>query len=154
MKYLKRFNEALSALNELEGKIYNSLSAHKYEQLEYWGLQDDITPQEDKDLDRFVEEYVVSKGFPLDHIEKDRYEMTHKEGETDYKRVYAFDIKIPFNCDMIIQKLEDEIWLIECFIPRTPGSYQVNSRMWVCDTIEGVELCLKENFYDEIFREF
>jgi hypothetical protein len=146
MKYLKRFNEALSALNELEGKIYNRLSAHKYEQLEYWGQQDDITPKEDKDLDRFVEEYIVSKGFPLDHIEKDRYEMTHKEGETDYKRVYAFDINIPFYCEMTIQKLEDDIWLIECFIPETPHSRNVNSRMWVCDTIEGVELCLKENF--------
>jgi hypothetical protein len=62
------------------------------------------------------------------------------------KRTYFFDIQIPFNCDMVIQKLEDDIWLIECFIPETQGSRNVNSRMWVCDTIEGVEECLKENF--------
>jgi hypothetical protein len=146
MKYLKRFNEALSALNELEGKIYNRLSAHKYEQLEYWGQQDDITPKEDKDLDIFVEEYIVSKGFPLSNVDKQKFEMTHRKGLTDYKRTYFFDIQIPFNCDMVIQKLEDDIWLIECFIPETPGSTNVNSRMWVCDTIEGVEECLKENF--------
>jgi len=146
MKYLKRFNEALSALNELEGKIYNRLSAHKYEQLEYWGHQDDITPREDGELDRFVEEYIRSKGFPLAHVDKQKYEMTHREGLTDYRREYVFDLDIPFKCDLVIQKLEDDIWLIECFIPETPGSRNVNSRMWVCDTIEGVEECLKENF--------
>jgi len=146
MKYLKRFNEALSALDELEGKIYNRLSAHKYEQLEYWGHQDDITPKEDRDLDRFVDDYVRSKGFPLAHVDKQKYEMTHREGLTDYRREYVFDLVIPFKCDLVIQKLEDDIWLIECFIPESPGSKNVNSRMWVCDTIEGVEECLKENF--------
>jgi hypothetical protein len=146
MKYLKRFNEALSALNELEGKIYNRLSAHKYEQLEYWGHQDDITPKEDKDLDRFVDDYVRSKGFPLAHVDKQKYDMTHREGLTDYRREYVFDLDIAFKCDLVIQKLEDDIWLIECFIPETPRSTKVNSRMWVCDTIEGVEECLKENF--------
>jgi hypothetical protein len=146
MKYLKRFNEALSALNELEGKIYNRLSAHKYEQLEYWGHQDDITPKEDKDLDRFVDDYVRSKGFPLAHVDKQKYDMTHREGLTDYRREYVFDLDIAFKCDLVIQKLEDDIWLIECFIPETPRSTKVNSRMCVCDTIEGVEECLKENF--------
>ena len=146
MKYLKRFNENLSALDELEGKIYNRLSAHKYEQLEYWGQQDDITPKEDRDLDRFVDEYIRSKGFPLAHVDKQKYDMTHREGLTDYRREYVFDLSIPFRCDLVIQKLEDDIWLIECFIPESPKSTNVNSRMWVCDTIEGVEECLKENF--------
>jgi hypothetical protein len=146
MKYLKRYNENLSAYDKLEGKIYNRLTAHSYEQLEYWGHQDDITPKEDKDLDRFVQEYIVSKGFPLSNVDKQKFEMTHRKGLTDYKRTYFFDIQIPFNCDMVIQKLEDDIWLIECFIPETPKSTNVNSRMWVCDTIEGVEECLKENF--------
>ena len=146
MKYLKRFNENLSALDELEGKIYNRLSAHKYEQLEYWGHQDDITPKEDRELDRFVDDYVRSKGFPLAHVDKQKYEMTHREGLTDYRREYVFDLDIPFKCDLVIQKLEDDIWLIECFIPESPKSTNVNSRMWVCDTIEGVEECLKENF--------
>jgi hypothetical protein len=146
MKYLKRFNENLSGYDKLEGKIYNRLTAHSYEQLEYWGHQDDITPKEDKDLDRFVQEYIVSKGFSLSNVDKQKFEMTHKKGLTDYKRSYFFDAQIPFICDMIIQKLEDEIWLIDCFIPETPKSTNVNSRMWVCDTIEGVEECLKENF--------
>jgi len=146
MKYLKRFNENISVYDKLEGKIYNRLTAHSYEQLEYWGQQDDITPLEDKFLDRLVEENIVSKGFPLSNVDKQKFEMTHRKGLTDYKRSYFFDAQIPFNCDMVIQKLEDDIWLIECFIPETPKSTNVNSRMWVCDTIEGVEECLKENF--------
>lgn len=146
MKYLKRFNESLSAIDELKGRIYNRLTANSYEKLEYWGRQDDITPKEDKNLDRFVDKYVRSKGFPLAHVDKQKYEMTHREGLTDYRREYVFDLDIPFKCDITFQKLEDDIWLIEFFMPDEPNSKDIRSKVWVCDSIDGVEECLKENF--------
>ena len=53
---------------------------------------------------------------------------------------------IPFTCDIKFLKYEDEIWLIECFLPKEKTKRNVNSRMWICDTIEGVKDCIENNF--------
>ena len=124
---------------------YNSLSASDYEKLEYWSIQDHIDSAEDEILDEMVEEYVISKGFPLKSVDKTPYEFEDK-GSVDFRREYVFNVDIPFICDMVIQKYEDDWWLIECFIPFTPVSRQVNSRRWVCQGIEGLELCLQNLF--------
>ena len=124
---------------------YNSLSASDYEKLEYWGKQDDIDKSEDEFIDEIVQDYVVSKGFPIKSVDKSPNEFEDR-GFVDYRREYVFNVDIPFICDMLIQKYEDDWWLLECFLPFTPDSRQVNSRRWVCQGIEGLELCFQNLF--------
>jgi hypothetical protein len=131
---------------------YNSLNNSDYEKLEYWSIQDHIDSAEDEILDEMVDEYVISKGFPLKSVDKTPNEFEDK-GSVDFRREYVFDVDtLPFICDMVIQKYEDDWWLIECFIPLKTSiklrdvSSQVNSRRWVCQGIEGLELCLQNLF--------
>lgn len=148
MKYLKRFNENVSFYDHLKpGSLWNTISASTFENLEYYGNQDDITPSEDKLLDELVNDNIVSLGFVLKKVDKQKYEMEHRPGRlTDYRREYFFDVDIPFICDVKFLKYEDEMWLIECFLPRSITKSNVNSRMWICDTIEGVKDCIENNF--------
>ena len=148
MKYLKRFNENVSFYDHLKpGSLWNTISASTFENLEYYGNQDDITPSEDKLLDELVNDNIVSLGFVLKSVDKQKYEMEHRPGRlTDYRREYFFDADIPFTCDIKFLKYEDEMWLIECFLPKEKTKRNVNSRMWICDTIEGVKDCIENNF--------
>jgi len=148
MKYLKRFNENVSFYDYLKpGDLWTSIGASSYEKMEFWGNQDDITPSEDKILDELVNNHIVSLGFVLKSVDKQKYEMEHRLGRlTDYAREYVFDVNIPFHCDVKFLKYEDEMWLIECFLPRSITKSNVNTRMWICDTIDGVKDCIENNF--------
>ena len=148
MKYLKRFNENIDFYQHLKpGSIWSPISASVYENLEYWGQQDDITPSEDKLLDELVDEHIVSLGFILNKVDKQKYEMEHRPGRmTDYRREYFFDTDIPFICDVKFLKYEDDLWLIECFLPADKTKRSTSSRMWICDSIEGVKDCIENNF--------
>ena len=129
------------------GEIWSNISASTFEKLEYYGNQDDITPSEDKLIYELVDDNIVSLGFVLKNIDKQKYEMEHRPGRlTDYAREYVFDANIPFHCDVKFLKYEDEMWLIECFLPKEKTKRNVNSRMWICDTIEGVKDCIENNF--------
>jgi len=145
MKYLKRFNENVSFYDHLKlGSLWNTISASVYENLEYWGQQDDITPSEDKLLDELVNDNIVSLGFVLKSVDKQKYEMEHRPGRlTDYRREYVFNSIAFLPIDIKFLKYEDDLWLIESFIPR--GTISI-SKMWVCDTIEGVKDCIENNF--------
>jgi hypothetical protein len=148
MKYLKRFNENVNFYDHLKsGSLWNSISASVFENLEYWGQQDDITPFEDKLIDELVDEHIVSLGFVLNKVDKQKYEMEHRPGRmTDYRREYFFDTDIPFICDIKFLKYEDDLWLIECFLPADKTKRSTSSRMWICDSIEGVKDCIENNF--------
>ena len=59
MKYLKRFNENIDFYQHLKpGSIWSPISASVFENLEYWGQQDVITPSEDKLLDELVDQHI------------------------------------------------------------------------------------------------
>lgn len=145
MKYLKKFNENVSFYDYLKpGSLWNTISASVYENLEYWGNQDDITPSEDKILDELVNKHIVSLGFVLKNIDKQKYEMEHRPGRlTDYRREYVFNSIAFLPIDIKFLKYEDDLWLIESFIPK--GTLSI-SKMWICDTIEGVKDCIENNF--------
>jgi len=146
MKYLKRFNENVSFYDYLKpGVLWTSIGASSYEKMEYWGNQDDITPSEDKILDELVNKHIVSLGLKLKSVDKQKYEMEHRPGRlTDYRREYVFNSSITFPYDIKFLKYEDDLWLIESFIPRE--EIYVSSRLWICDTIEGVKDCIENNF--------
>lgn len=145
MKYLKRFNENVSFYDYLKpDDIWTPISASSYEKMEYWGNQDDITPSEDKILDELVNKHIVSLGFVLKNIDKKKYEMEHRPGRlTDYRREYVFNSIAFLPIDIKFLKYEDDLWLIESFIPK--GTLSI-SKMWVCDSIGGVKDCIENNF--------
>jgi len=145
MKYLKRFNENVSFYDYLKpGDLWTSIGASSYEKMEYWGNQDDITPSEDKILDELVNKHIVSLGLKLKSVDKQKYEMEHRLGRlTDYRREYVFNSNLTLQYDIKFLKYEDDLWLIESFIPK--GGH-ITSKMWVCDTIEGVKDCIENNF--------
>ena len=146
MKYLKKFNESANFYEHLKpGELWSSIGASSYEKMEYWGNQENITPSEDKLIDELVNNHIVSLGLKLKSVDKQKYEMEHRPGRlTDYRREYVFDSNISFPIDIKFLKYEDDLWLIESFIPRE--EVFISSRMWVCDSIEGVQACIKENF--------
>ena len=145
MKYLKRFNENVSFYDHLKpGSLWNTISASTFENLEYYGNQDDITPSEDKLIDELVNNHIVSLGLELKSVDKQKYEMEHRPGLTDYRREYVFDSNISFPIDIKFLKYEDDLWLIESFIPRE--KIYISSRLWICDSIEGVKDCIENNF--------
>jgi hypothetical protein len=145
MKYLKKFNENVSFYDYLKpGELWSSIGASSYEKMEYWGNQDDITPSEDKILDELVNKHIVSLGFVLKNIVKRKYEMEHRLGRlTDYRREYVFNSSMTLPYDIKFLKYEDDLWLVESFIPK--GTLSI-SKMWVCDSIEGVKDCIENNF--------
>ena len=145
MKYLKRFNENVSFYDHLKpGSLWNTISASTFENLEYYGNQDDITPSEDKLIYELVDDNIVSLGFVLKNIDKQKYEMEHRPGRlTDYRREYVFNSSMTLPYDIKFLKYEDDLWLIESFIPK--GTLSI-SKMWICDTIEGVKDCIENNF--------
>jgi hypothetical protein len=145
MRYLKRFNENVSFYDYLEpGKLWTSIGASSYEKMEYWGNQENITSSEDKILDELVNNHIVSLGWKLKSVDKQKYEMEHRPGRlTDYRREYVFNSITSLPIDIKFLKYEDDLWLIESFIPR--GTISI-SKMWVCDTIEGVKDCIENNF--------
>lgn len=145
MKYLKKFNENVSFYDYLKpGELWSSIGASSYGKMEYWGNQDDITPSEDKILDELVNDNIVSLGFVLKSVDKQNYEMEHRPGRlTDYGREYVFNSSMTLPYDIKFLKYEDDLWLIESFIPK--GTLSI-SRMWICDSIEGVKACIENNF--------
>jgi len=144
MKYLKRFNENVSFYDYLEpGKLWTSIGASSYEKMEYWGNQENITSSEDKILDELVNNHIVPLGLKLKSVDKKKYEMEHRPGLTDYRREYVFDYNTSFPIDIKFLKYEDDLWLVESFIPR---GHILKSKMWICDTIDGVKDCIENNF--------
>ena len=145
MKYLKKFNENVSFYDYLKpGELWTPIGASSYEKMEYWGNQDDITPSEDKILDELVNKHIVSLGFVLKSVDKQNYEMEHRPGRlTDYRREYVFNSSMTLPYDIKFLKYEDDLWMVESFIPK--GTLSI-SKMWVCDSIEGVKDCIENNF--------
>jgi hypothetical protein len=84
-------------------------------------------------------------GLKLKSVDKQKYEMEHRPGRlTDYGREYVFNSNLTLQYDIKFLKYEDDLWLIECFMPSE--EMYVSSKMWVCDTIEGVKDCIENNF--------
>jgi hypothetical protein len=132
--------------------IIHVFSKREVELLKLFKEKENKVISRDEILDEMVDEYVISKGFQLKSVDKTPNEFEDK-GSVDFRREYVFDVDtLPFICDMVIQKYEDDWWLIECFIPLKTSiklrdlSSQVNSRRWVCQGIEGLELCLQNLF--------
>jgi len=148
MKYLKRFNENVSFYDHLKPvDIWTPISASTFENLEYYGNQDDITPSEDKLIDELVDDNIVSLGFVLKSVDKQKYEMEHRPGRlTDYRREYVFNSIAFLPIDIKFLKYEDDLWLIESFLPADKTNSSTSSRMWICDSIDGVKDCIENNF--------
>jgi hypothetical protein len=141
MRYLKRFNENVSFYDYLKpGKLWTSIGASSYEKMEYWGNQENITSSENKILDELVNNHIIPLGWKLKSVDNKGFGYK----SIYFRREYVFNSITSLPIDIKFLKYEDDLWLIESFIPRE--EIYVSSRLWICDTIEGVEECLKENF--------
>lgn len=140
MKYLKKFNENVSFYDYLKpGELWSTIGASTFEKLEKLGHVENITSSEGMILDDLVNKHIVSLGWKLKGV--DNRGFGYKS--LYFKREYVFNSITSLQNDIKFLKYEDDLWLIESFIPK--GTLSI-SKMWVCDSIEGVKDCIENNF--------